>query len=288
LQLLKVDPAKVQVTTNIPCLPVEVFKHRKVVSFNAPAQAVFSSSATTGATPSRHYLADTALYKRAFTTGFEQVYGATQQYRIFGLLPGYLERTDSSLVYMVNELIRRTKDPKSGFYLDEHQALADELRALPTGRMGMVIGVTHALLDFAERFTFDLPNLIVMETGGMKGRRAERTRPEVHQLLSSAFGCKNIHSEYGMTELLSQAYSTGDGRFRCPPWMKVLIRETDDPFAVAPVTKTGRIHIIDLANHYSCSFIATGDLGRIYDDGSFEVLGRFDHAEVRGCNLMID
>lgn len=218
---------------------------------------------------------------------FERLYGPPADYRIFALLPGYLERSGSSLVYMVDELIRAGDDPFSGFFLHDHDALFRALGALPAGRMGLLIGVTHALLDFATHYTLRAPELIVMETGGMKGRGEELTRAEVHLKLKEAFGVTRVHSEYGMTELLSQAYSRGDGRFVAPPWMRVLIRETDDPLSNAPIGKTGRIHVIDLANRHSCAFIATGDLGRIYDDGTFEVIGRFDHAEVRGCNLML-
>lgn len=287
VRMLRWPVAKIQGVSEIPCLPVEVFKTHEVVTGDQPPKLVFTSSATTQQTPSRHLVADPQVYELAYQTGFRSVYGDPAQYRILALLPGYLERSGSSLVYMVNGLIEATGDPASGFYLNDHEALASALHSLPTGRMGLLLGVTHALLDFTENYRFDLPDLIVMETGGMKGRREELLRAEVHQRLQTAFGVQAIHSEYGMTELLSQAYSTGNGRFYCPPWMKVLIREIDDPFALAPLGKTGRVNVIDLANRDSCSFIATGDLGRMYEDGSFEILGRFDQAEVRGCNLML-
>lgn len=287
VQLLRWPVAKIQGVSEIPCLPVEVFKSHDVLVDQLTPQLTFTSSSTTGQTPSRHLICDTQLYEHAYMEGFRRVYGDPSQYRIFALLPGYLERSGSSLIHMVEGLVSASNDEHSGFYLYDHEALAAALVGLPTGRMGLLIGVTHALLDFAEQHQFHLPDLTVMETGGMKGRREELVRAEVHQRLCKAFGAKHIHSEYGMTELLSQAYSTEKGRFYCPPWMKVLIREVDDPFVLAAPGKTGRVHIIDLANRDSCAFIATGDLGRVHEDGGFEILGRFDQAEVRGCNLML-
>lgn len=287
VELLRRPLAKIQGVSEIPCLPVEVFKTHDVFDDACAPKLTFTSSSTTGQTPSRHLVADPQLYERAYMEGFRRVYGDPSKYRILALLPGYLERSGSSLIHMVEGLINATKDAQSGFYLYDHNALESALLSLPTGRMGLLIGVTHALLDFSEQYTFDLPNLIVMETGGMKGRREELVRKEVHSRLKKAFGVNQVHSEYGMTELLSQAYSSSDGRFFAPPWMKVLIREVDDPFALAAPGKTGRVNVIDLANRDSCAFIATGDLGRMNEDGSFEILGRFDQAEVRGCNLMV-
>lgn len=287
VELLGRPMAKIQGVSEIPCLPVEVFKTHDVVVSDKAVQVTFTSSATTGQTPSRHLVCDLELYEFSYNRGFRHFYGDPKQYRILALLPGYLERSGSSLIHMVNGLIAESGDEASGFYLYDHDALAEALQALPTGRRGILIGVTHALLDFAEHYSVHAPDLIVMETGGMKGRREELIRADVHRRLKTAFGVSNIHSEYGMTELLSQAYSAGEGRFWCPPWMKVFIREIDDPFTLAPVGKTGRLHVVDLANRDSCAFIATGDLGRQHQDGSFEILGRFDHAEVRGCNLMM-
>lgn len=287
IALLKRDVSKIQQPEEIPFLPVEVFKTHAVRTGDTKAATVFSSSTTSGQIPSLHYVADPELYHGSFLNGFKRVYGDPRQYTILALLPGYLERTGSSLVYMVDELIRQSDDPRSGFYLYQHDELERCIRALPTSRKILLFGVTHALLDFAAGHPQSHPNLTVIETGGMKGRGEELTHEAVHERLKAAFHASAIHSEYGMTELLSQAWADDTRRFRCPPWMKVFIRETDDPFALAEAGKTGRIQVIDLANQHSCAFLATGDLGRSFPDGSFEVVGRFDHAEVRGCNLMI-
>ena len=255
-------------------------------------EVIFESSGTTGANTSRHLVKSAALYKSSFLKGFNLFYGNPSQWCILALLPGYLERSNSSLVYMVNELILKTRNEGSGFYLNEHdklyQALVkNEIMERPT----LLIGVTYALLDFAEKYSLKLQNTLVMETGGMKGKREELTREAVHEELKNNLGLSVIHSEYGMTELLSQAYSKGEGRFFCPPWMKVLTREYNDPFSISSASKdkkpvSGLINIIDLANIYSCSFIATDDVGRLHGNNSFEVMGRRDTSDLRGCSLL--
>ena len=282
------DVSKIQQPEEIPFLPVEVFKTHRVVTGSFDAQLTFSSSTTTSQTPALHHIADAALYERSFMDGFERIYGHPSNYTVLALLPGYLERSGSSLVHMVDALVRASNDTSSGFYLYDHAALAEVIAKAPHNRTVLLFGVTHALLDFAAAYPLSHPRLLVMETGGMKGRREELTREAVHAQLRNAFHGASVHSEYGMTELLSQAYAADDHRFTCPPWMRVFIRETDDPFALCDVGKTGRIQVIDLANQHSCAFLATGDLGRMFDDNRFEVLGRFDHAEVRGCSLMIE
>lgn len=285
---LKVNPAKVSSLSQIPFLPVELFKSHQVVSTSATPQIVFSSSGTTGMATSSHFVAYPELYKASFSRGFNLFYGNPAQYIILALLPGYLERQGSSLVFMVEHLIRHTHHPLSGFFLHNVDAMLHTLeKARETSRRVMLIGVTHALLNLAETLAPNLHDVIVMETGGMKGHGRERVREELHHLLNQKFNTQSIHSEYGMTELLSQGYSSGDGLFRCPPWMRILTRETDDPLSIRHDHRTGGINVIDLANAYSCSFIATQDLGRVHDDGSFEVSGRFDNSDVRGCNLLV-
>ncbi len=281
-------PDKVKRVEDIPFLPVEMFKTHQVVSAGPPYDAVFRSSGTSGMAFSRHYVKNLALYREAFLRGFEMFYGPVSQYVILALLPSYLEREGSSLVYMVSELIRRSGKAESGFYLKNTEDLIRQMeKSERAGQKTVLIGVSFALLDLAETVRMNLKHTIVMETGGMKGRRKEITRMELHEKLKEAFGVDAIHSEYGMTELLSQAYSKGEGKFRTPPWMKILIRDSEDPLAYLPAGKTGGINIIDLANIYSCSFLATQDLGKINDDGTFDVLGRFDNSDVRGCNLLI-
>jgi hypothetical protein len=271
----------------IPFLPIQCFKTHTVKTTAFEAEAVFESSGTTKTINSRHYVKDLGLYKRSFLTAFRQFYGAVEDWCIIGLLPSYLERSHSSLVVMVDELIRQSRHEASGFYLYEHEKLQGILQQLEArGQKTLLIGVTFALLDFAEKFPLSLKHTIVMETGGMKGRREEMTRQQVHDILQAAFGLPAIHAEYGMTELLSQAYSAGAGILHCPPWMKVLVREEDDPFAVHPAG-SGILNVIDLANIYSCSFIATEDVARVYEDGSFEVQGRMDNSDIRGCSLMV-
>jgi hypothetical protein len=246
---------------------------------------VFLSSGTTGSTRSRHFVADLGLYRESFTLGFEHFYGPSRGYCILALLPSYQERSDASLIYMVSELIRKSAHPHSGFYQPgQIHKLLEDPEVL--GPKVLLIGVSFALLDLVQNTRTPLPGGIVMETGGMKGRRKEMVREELHHVLSKGFELPLIHSEYGMTELLSQAYSSGAGRFRCPPWMQVRIRDTEDPLSRLPDMQTGGVDIIDLANQYSCAFIATQDLGKRHPDGSFEILGRFDHSDIRGCNLM--
>lgn len=271
----------------IPFLPIQCFKSHTIKATSFEAEVVFESSGTTQSINSRHYIKDAGLYKRSFLTAFEQFYGPVAGWCVIGLLPNYLERRHSSLVVMVDELIRQSGHPASGFYLYEHEKLHGVLQQLEAqGQKTILIGVTFALLDFAEKFPLPLKHTIIMETGGMKGRREEITRQEVHNILKAAFGLPVIHAEYGMTELLSQAYSAGEGILRCPPWMKVLVREEDDPFVVH-AAGTGVLNVIDLANIYSCSFIATEDVGRVYENGSFEVQGRMDNSDIRGCSLMV-
>lgn len=276
----------------IPYLPITFFKTHKVVTTEFEPEYIFESSGTTGENTSRHLVKDIGLYDECFTRTFTLFYGNPRDWCILGLLPGYMERKNSSLIRMVDQLVLESNNPYSGFYLHNHdnlfQALAhNEIIHQPT----LLIGVTYALLDFAEKYPMKLQNTVVMETGGMKGKREEITREEVHQFLKSQLGLKVIHSEYGMTELLSQAYSKGDGIFRTPPWMKVLVREYNDPFSINSKPKTekpinGLINVIDLANLYSCCFIATDDVGKIYKNKTFEVLGRRDMSDLRGCSLL--
>jgi phenylacetate-coenzyme A ligase PaaK-like adenylate-forming protein len=287
LRLLQKNPQHVRQISDIPFLPVELFKSKSVVTGNFSPEQVFTSSGTSGTETSRHLVRDSALYRKSYRRGFEHFYGQPKDYCILALLPSYLEREGSSLIDMAQGLITASGHPDSGFYLNDHKKLSEKLQRLEdSGQHNLLIGVSFALLDLAEQFPQHLPNTIIMETGGMKGRRKELTRNELHNQLKQAFGVSTIHSEYGMTELLSQAYSASDGRFKCPPWMQVLVRQRDDPFAFC-TGKTGGINVIDLANIDSCSFIATSDLGRVESDGSFEVLGRFDYSDVRGCNLMV-
>ncbi len=265
--------------------PVEFFKTHRVVSSQHSAQHIFTSSSTSGQGISKHEVTEINIYEKSFAKAFELFYGNPQQYCILALLPNYIERGGSSLVYMAEHLIKQSQHPLSGFYLYDFEKLFDTLIRLKNEKV-ILLGVTFALLDFASQYSLEMPNLIVMETGGMKGKRKEITRHEVHTILKSAFSVKSIHSEYGMTELLSQAYSTANGFFKCPPWMKIIITDANDIFTELPIGKTGLINVIDLANIYSCSFIQTSDLGRLHADGTFEVLGRLDQSDARGCSLM--
>lgn len=272
----------------IPFLPIEFFKSKKVVSSQNKPQALFTSSGTTGTSISTHLVTDISIYEHSYLNCFEQFYGSVSDYCILALLPSYLERKGSSLVHMVDDLIQRSNHPDSGFYLDEFESLQNKLRQLDAdGNKILLIGVSFALLDFVEKYPQKLKNTIIMETGGMKGRRKEVIRAELHHTLKTGFGVKMIHSEYGMTELLSQGYSFGNGIFKTPAWMKIRIRDTEDPLSLQAYGKTGGLNVIDLANANSCSFIATQDLGKQNEDGSFEILGRFDHSDIRGCNLMV-
>jgi phenylacetate-coenzyme A ligase PaaK-like adenylate-forming protein len=287
---LRIDPLNVKSLSDIPFMPVEFFKNHKIITQNLPADEIFESSRTTGSLASKHFVHDRMVYEESFLKGFRLVYGNPEEYFIGALLPSYMERKNSSLIYMMNDLIKRSQYPTSGFFKDNVKELISlTLKALKNNQKVLLIGVSFALLDLAEKFNPDFSGAIIMETGGMKGRRKELTRDELHTFLKSRLKVPFIHSEYGMTELLSQAYSNGNGLFKCPPWMKVFIRDPLDPLSI--VTETGRsggINIIDLANLYSCSFIATGDLGKVHDNGNFEVLGRFDNSDVRGCNLLIE
>lgn len=271
----------------IPFLPISLFKIHTVTTTQFNATHVFESSGTTTSVNSKHLIKDIAIYEQSFMQCFEKIYGNIDDYCIIGLLPSYLERNSSSLVYMVNHWIKNSSFIESGFYLNEFNQLAEVLQKVESKQQKtLLIGVTFGLLDFVEQFSFPLQHTIVMETGGMKGRRTEMTRNEVHAILKNAFQIIEVHSEYGMTELLSQAYSTGNGRFVCPPWMKVVVRSEDDPLQIN-LTGRGVLNIIDLANLYSCSFIATDDVGTVYEDGSFEVHGRIDNSDIRGCSLMV-
>lgn len=274
---------------DIPFLPVEFFKSNKVISGEFRPELTFYSSGTTGQIQSCHYIKNRNIYFESLTKSFQIFFGDPADYVILALLPSYIERDGSSLVHMVKTLIEQNSQAESGFYLNDYSALYDLLKNLKKSDKKVILfGVTFALLDMAERFPVEFPELVIIETGGMKGRRKEIVREELHRIIKAAFGVKKVYSEYGMTELLSQAYSTGKGLFTCPPWMKVLIRDTNDPLNLITSGKTGGVNVIDLANIHSCSFIATQDLGKIHKDGRFEVLGRFDNSEVRGCNLMVD
>ena len=304
VDMLAIHPGEVTTLVQIPFLPIQFFKTHTVKTTEFEPQVVFESSGTTGSVRSCHCIKDIELYKRSFVKAFESVYGSVSEWCIIGLLPSYLERENSSLIFMVDNLIKKTGHPQSGFYLDQDEKLYKTLNALEEAKQKTIlIGVSFALLDFAEKYSLPLKQTVILETGGMKGRRKEMVRQELHCILQDRFKTDMIHSEYGMTELLSQAYSKGRGIFYCPPWMNLLIRDEEDPFRVInreslakadllstndqPVkSERGIINIIDLANLYSCSFIATDDAGLLYQDGGFEVIGRIDSSDVRGCSLM--
>lgn len=286
LSLLGCGINDIQEVEDIPFLPIEVFKSRRVCTADE-VEVTFTSSGTTGDAVSTHFVKDLSIYHWSFLQSFRLNYGDPKEYVILGLLPSYLERSGSSLVYMVDELIRISHNELSGFYLNNLTDLIEVLEKIKaTKKKALLIGVSFALLDLADHYKSSFPELIVMETGGMKGKRKELVRAELHEILMKSFGVNSIHSEYGMTELLSQAYSKGNGVFYCPPWMDVLIREIDDPFNLARNGETGGVNVIDLANIDSCSFIATSDLGKKFTNG-FEILGRYDNSDVRGCNLLI-
>ena len=286
--LLYIHPSDVSKVDEIPFLPIQFFKSRKVISSIDEVQETFTSSGTTGQTTSKHYVTEIEVYKESYLKGFAHFYGNIKDYVVLALLPNYLERKGSSLVYMVDDLIRKTNNPESGFFLNNLQELTKKLIELDKkGLKVLLIGVSFALLDLVEMQKFNLKNTLIMETGGMKGRRKEIIRQELHQILQNGFGVDTIHSEYGMTELLSQGYSKGNGVFETPPWMKILTRDTEDALTIQQPEKTGGINVIDLANYNSCSFIATQDLGKVYQNGTFEVIGRFDNSDIRGCNLMV-
>ena len=288
INFLNVKTEKVSQLNQIPFLPISFFKSHKIVSNNLKIQETFFSSGTTNQNLSKHFITNLKIYQNSYLKGFEYFYGNLKEHTILALLPNYLERNGSSLVYMVNDLINKNNNPNSGFYLNNLDELLKKIRHLDKkGEKILLIGVSFALLDLIEKQQLSLKNTIIIETGGMKGRRKEIIRAELHEKLCNGFGVSKIHSEYGMTELLSQAYSDGNGIFKTPNWMKVIIRDTEDSLSILPNNKTGGINIIDLANLNSCSFIATQDLGKTYDDGSFEILGRFDNSDIRGCNLMV-
>lgn len=307
LELLKCNPEAIQIISEIPFLPIEFFKthevtvqHQPLTNLRSAGQAsnhlptaigtrTFTSSGTTGQEVSKHIVNDISIYEKSFRKGFEMFYGPAADYCILALLPSYLERKGSSIVYMMDALIKDSQHPQSGFYLDDFDKLHGVLKLMREKKQKtLLLGVTYALLDFAEQHQIDFPSLIVMETGGMKGKREEMIRSEVHEILKKGFGVEHIHSEYGMTELLSQAYSKGEGIFNSPPWMKLIIHQQHDLFSEEETGKTGVISVIDLANIHSCAFITTQDVGRVHADGSFEVLGRTDFSDVRGCNLMVE
>ena len=283
LDLIGAQIGAVDSIEEVPMLPIELFKSHTVYSATTEPQALFTSSATTGMTPSRHAVADLTIYERAFTEAFARFYGDVSGWSIYGLLPSYLERSGSSLIYMVDHLIRRAAG--GGFYLNDYQKLIADMAADPHPKI--LIGVTYALLDLAEQYAPKLTNTVVMETGGMKGHRKEISKAELHTILCSAFGVDRIHSEYGMAELLSQGYSVGEGLFATPPWMRVMVRDVNNPFKCLGHARRGAINIIDLANIYSCSFIATQDMGIAYSDNTFRIEGRVSDADIRGCNLLV-
>ena len=286
---MHVDADKVDDVKKIPFLPISFFKSHTVLCApytTTDTTLVFESSGTTGENNSKHYVADEAVYQKSLLLGFVNVYGAPSQYAILALLPSYLERKNASLVYMANELMNASSNKNNGFYINEWEKLSSILMSLQaSGIKTLLIGVTFALLDFAEAYPMAMTNTIVMETGGMKGRKKEMTRQEVHHLLKKQWELDAVHSEYGMTELLSQAYAVKDGIYTPSATMKVMVREINDPLDVAE-SGNGLLNIIDLANIHSCSFIATDDIATVYTDGTFEVLGRADHTALRGCSLM--
>lgn len=286
--LLKKDKSNVKSLLDIPFLPIQFFKSHDIISSRETIQETFTSSGTTGMQTSNHFVTDVSIYEQSYRNAFSEFYGNIEDYCVLALLPSYLEREGSSLIYMIDDLIKSSNHPDSGFYLNNLNELAIKLAELDkSGQNVILIGVTYALLDLIELHQFELNNTIVMETGGMKGKRKEIIREELHEILCQGFGVPVIHSEYGMTELLSQAYSLGNGIFECPPWMQILIRDTEDALSYIDYGKTGGVNVIDLANINSCSFIATQDLGKKYPNHSFEVLGRFDNSDIRGCNLMV-
>ncbi len=289
LRYLGRDPQTVNSIQEIPFLPIEFFKTRRIIlPEDAKEEIVFTSSGTTGTSASSHFVSDLSLYEESFRRAFSFFYGPVDDWVILALLPSYRERSGSSLIYMVDALIQQSGNPESAYVLNQPEPLWQLLEELKSaGKKTMLIGVTYALLDFVENLRISFPDLVIMETGGMKGRRKEMIREELHAQLKRGFDVPDIHSEYGMTELLSQAYSKGKGVFHCPPWMKVLARDLNDPFSWVQPGKTGGISVIDLVNQKSCAFIATQDLGQVSETGSFEILGRFDHSDLRGCNLLV-
>ncbi len=287
--LLNVNVESVSQYSQIPFIPIEFFKTHNILCENCTSEITFSSSGTTGTVTSKHNIVDLKLYESSFLKSFTYFFGNVKDYCILALLPSYIERGGSSLVYMADKLISLSKHDDSGFYLNNYSELANKLQQLNKKKTKTILlGVTYALLDLAEQFPQDLSNIIIMETGGMKGRRKELIREDLHNFLYNSFNVNKIYSEYGMTELLSQAYSKGEGIFETPPWMKILIRDTYDPFCYVGKSRSGGINVIDLANIYSCCFIETKDIGKVFENNKFTVLGRFDNSDIRGCNLMIE
>ena len=287
---LSINPLEINSVLDIPFLPIQFFKSKEVVwkGIDISKSTIFKSSGTTATGRSKHFVAKTDIYEKSFNSCFEQFYGHSKEITILALLPSYQEQGESSLIYMVKYLIEKSEDARSGFYLKNEELIPVMQSLEKEGKKCLLIGVTYALLDLIEANTFQLNHTIIMETGGMKGRRKEMTKTELHNVLCEGFGVKEIHSEYGMTELLSQGYSTGNEWFSFPNWMQVFIRPVNDPLTVNESSqKTGGINIIDLANIYSCSFIATQDLGRI-EKNKLKIMGRFDHSDTRGCNLLVD
>jgi len=288
VKALNINAEEVVQVKDIPFMPIEFFKDFEVKAPMANTEIIFKSSGTTGMARSQHMVQELSVYEESFMKGFELFYGPIEEYVVLGLLPSYIENGESSLVYMVDHLIKQSKNANSGFYLNDYPALLKQLDQLKdSSKKVLLLGVSYALLDVTELQKIDSPELIIMETGGMKGRRKEMVREELHAQLKKGFGVNKIHSEYGMTELLSQAYSDGNGLFTCPPWMKIMIRDVNDPLSLLEEGKSGAINIIDLANIYSVSFLATKDLGKITGENQFEILGRYDNSDVRGCNLLI-
>ena len=285
--LININCRDVKNYENIPFLPISLFKTKKVKSFKGKGEKVFFSSTTSNGIPSKHYVKSLDSYSKSFRTCFNKFYGKESNYVILALLPSYLERKNSSLIYMVETLIKKSNKKDSGFYLYNFDKLIKTIKKLEsTNQKTILIGVSFALIDLIKYKKIKLKNTIVMETGGMKGKQKEISKKELHNKICSGFGIEKVHSEYGMTELLSQAYSNGKGIFHTPPWMKILIRSIDDPLESVRNEKAGGINIIDLANIHSCSFIATDDLGKKLKKGGFEILGRFDNSDLRGCNLL--
>ncbi|MCB4798511.1 LuxE/PaaK family acyltransferase [Neotamlana laminarinivorans] len=286
--LLYKHPSSVKTVTEIPFLPIQFFKTHEILSEKKNIEATFTSSGTTGSNTSKHLVTNLNIYEQSFIKGFKHFYGNIEDYVVLGLLPSYLEREGSSLIYMVDHMIKTSKHKESGFYLNNLSELKNTLIKLNSeNKKVLLIGVSFALLDLVETHKFNLKNTIIMETGGMKGRRKELIRTELHNILKKGFGVNHIHSEYGMTELLSQAYSKGNGVFSCPPWMQIITRDPEDALTIQTAGKTGGINVIDLANINSCAFIATQDLGRVKQNGEIDIIGRFDNSDIRGCNLMV-
>ena len=289
IKYLGIEPSLVTSLDKIPFLPINFFKTHSVFNPKRQAKITFTSSGTTGLITSKHIVSDLTIYEQSFKLAFEQFYGNIQEYTFLALLPSYLEREGSSLIYMCDRLINWSQKPSSGFYLHNLDELTLKLTELDKdGQKVILIGVSYALLDLIEKQKFQLKNTIIIETGGMKGQRKEMIKEEFYKILKSGFGVSEIHSEYGMTELLSQAYSRCNGEYQCPNWMKILIRDINDPFCFLEKGKSGGINVIDLANIDSCSFIATQDLGRVNQNETFSILGRFDNSDIRGCNLMVN